>query len=808
MCIESSKMDNNHNLSTGEIQPPVAQEHDHFRVFHGDIFNDVYDWMKDKHSEQVQQYVAQQNTYADYRLRAVEGLKKNLFAELKSRVQETDTSVPVRMDGYWYFTRVQEGKQYGIQCRIPVEVQEDWQAPSIDVQSEPGSLENEQIVFDTNEHAKGYDFFQIGSMDISSDGNVLLYGVDTTGDERYDYTVKKIDSSEILDESLRNIGSATLSPDGTWVFYTVLDEAWRPCAVYRHKVGTTRQEDVEVFSEPDERFWIGVDVSFDKRHYVINANSKTTSEVLLLDTANPTGEFSTILPRQQDVEYDVNFACFERENEADIPVAIICHNAFNPNFEIDILDLRKCKPPFTLEQLRHATRIAQGSPYGCEAWIASHSEDSHVISDQFFDDTNPKILQGSRGLSVDGLSLYQHFVLLSYRSNGLTHLAYMRKQDALEDFLADKPWDFIEINPDSNSDTQLHVEQANIEVLSALNDKHIEKFELTPGSHVYSIGATSNPSYDAPSFRYGCTSFTQPSQLHEVRVDTREDVILRQSVILGDFKAEDYAERMIWIQARDNTAVPVSLVWKKSALQTPAPTFAIGYGAYEISSNPSFSVARLSMLDRGVLYVLPHIRGGGELGRAWYEQGRRLHKKHSFEDFIDAVRSVQNLGFADASRTVANGGSAGGLLMGAVANMAPECFAGIEADVPFVDALTSILDPTLPLTVTEWEEWGDPLHNHEVYEYMKSYSPYENAPDKHHRVQNFPQIFITTSMNDTRVLYVEPLKWLARLQSAGVDAFAKIEVEAGHGGVSGRYKQWEEVSLENAWCLSVMGITE
>lgn len=255
--------------------------------------------------------------------------------------------------------------------------------------------------------------------------------------------------------------------------------------------------------------------------------------------------------------------------------------------------------------------------------------------------------------------------------------------------------------------------------------------------------------------------------------------------------------------------------------------FITGYGAYEISSDPGFSVSRLSMLDRGVLYAVPHIRGGGEMGRAWYEQGRRLNKKHSFEDFVDATRALQKAHLADAWRTVANGGSAGGLLMGAIANMAPECYAGVEADVPFVDALTSILDPDLPLTVTEWDEWGDPLHDPEVYQYMKSYTPYENVPVTVLEGGNdeaagdgsadgaaagalaaaqFPRIFITTSMNDTRVLYVEPLKWLARLQSAGVDAVAKIEVEAGHGGLSGRYKQWEEVSYENAWCMDVMGL--
>jgi oligopeptidase B len=328
---------------------------------------------------------------------------------------------------------------------------------------------------------------------------------------------------------------------------------------------------------------------------------------------------------------------------------------------------------------------------------------------------------------------------------------------------------------------------------------------------------------------------------------------LKVAEVLGDFDASNYRERRLWVRVRDGELVPVSLVFRpdrcvrmaraqtelksidtldvldnknmsrlKSACTAnvegcSGAMFITGYGSYESSSDPGFSVARLSMLDRGVLYVVPHVRGGGEMGRAWYEQGRKLNKRNTFNDFVDVTKALEAAGFADADRTVANGGSAGGLLMGAVANMAPECYAGIEADVPFVDALTTILDPSLPLTVTEWDEWGDPLHDKEVYDYMKSYSPYENAPfgpwqgdgcDDGERgdAARFPKMFITTSLNDTRVLYVEPMKWLARLQSQGVDAVARVQSEASHGGTSGRYEQWKDVSEENAWCLSVMGI--
>ena len=325
---------------------------------------------------------------------------------------------------------------------------------------------------------------------------------------------------------------------------------------------------------------------------------------------------------------------------------------------------------------------------------------------------------------------------------------------AAADFLAGRPWRFTELLPPALEDdwdmvaddrenftgdhgeilwTEDEVPTDHTSSSDGASDDHL------PGEtrRLYTIGVGGNPSYEAPRMRYSFASYTRPGELHEIDPATGEDALLKRATVLGNFNPRDYMERRVWITARDGERIPVSLVWHRDCPAQDSPMFITGYGAYEISSDPGFSVSRLSMLDRGVLYAVPHIRGGGEMGRAWYEQGRRLNKKHSFEDFVDATRALQKAHLADAWRTVANGGSAGGLLMGAIANMAP---------------------------------------------------------------------FITTSMNDTRVLYVEPLKWLARLQSAGVDAVAKIEVEAGHGGLSGRYKQWEEVSYENAWCMDVMGL--
>lgn len=816
------------------VAPPPARRIPHERTCHGDVFDDPYDWMRDKDSPEVRAYVDAQNAYCERRTAHLDGLRATLFDELRSRVQETDMSVPTRIDGYWYFTRTREGSQYAVQCRLPIRGEDDWTPPHVDAAGEPGSMPGEQIVFDANREAEGHDFFRVGGMDLSRDGRWLLYGTDTAGDERYDYRLRDLDTGEDLPGTLEGIAGACLTPDARWVFYTPLDDAWRPYAVRRHRVGTPVADDVEVHREDDERFWVDVGLSFDERSLVIGVGSKTTTEVLMLPVDTPEGEFRAFIPRRDGIEYDVSFARFEdaAEDGGDIPLAVVYHNARNPNFEIDVIDMRDHEPPYRLGE---GVRVAEGSPYGCEDGDrVEPGASGRPITEAYDNPGNPAILQGARGLGIEGIAVHRHFVALSYRSDGMVHLAVMTKEHAVRDFLAGRPWRFRELLPpplendwDAAEADDDDVAGAGVGAPAGIPDQLVAAGDGLSGPHstsgasdgasadglpgetrrLYTIGAGGNPSYDAPRMRYSFASYTRPGELHEIDPATGEDVLLKRATVLGDFDPRDYMERRVWVPARDGEHIPVSLVWRRGTPGGDRPMFVTGYGAYGASSDPGFSVGRLSLLDRGVLYAVPHIRGGGELGRAWYEQGRRLNKKHTFEDFVDATAALQDAHLADRRRTVAVGGSAGGLLMGAVANMAPERYAGIEADVPFVDALTTILDPSLPLTVIEWDEWGDPLHDRAVYDYMKSYTPYENAPDEGDadgRAAAFPRILITSSMNDTRVLVVEPLKWLARLQSAGVDAIARIETGAGHGGTSGRYRQWEEVSFENAWCLDVM----
>ena len=330
-----------------------------------------------------------------------------------------------------------------------------------------------------------------------------------------------------------------------------------------------------------------------------------------------------------------------------------------------------------------------------------------------------------------------------------------------------------------------------------------EFVEVSFDEELYSAGLGGNPEWAAPRLRIGYTSFINPTEVFDLDVATGERTLLKRQQVLGDFDPADYEQYRDWATASDGTKIPLSVIRRREHADGPAPTLLYGYGSYESSNDPGFSISRLSLLDRGVVFVIAHIRGGGEMGRHWYETGKTLTKKNTFTDFVAAAQHLIDTGVTTPKQLVGEGGSAGGLLIGAVANLAPELFNGILAVVPFVDPLTSILDPSLPLTVIEWDEWGNPLADKTVYEYMKSYSPYENVDAK-----PYPQILAVTSLNDTRVLYTEAAKWVARLQDSTTgDApiLLKTEMKAGHGGVSGRYKQWEEVAFEYAWVLRQTG---
>lgn len=372
-------------------------------------------------------------------------------------------------------------------------------------------------------------------------------------------------------------------------------------------------------------------------------------------------------------------------------------------------------------------------------------------------------------MRIESAHAFRDFVALEYRRDGLPRVA-----------IAKVPANGLPA--DATPDDTLH--------------------ELAFDEALFSAGVGANPDWEQPSLRIGYGSFVTPSMVIDVDVASGTRTVRKQQPVLGDYHPERYAQKREWATAPDGTKVPISIVYRPDlvTLGEPAPTLLYGYGSYEHAIDPGFGIPRLSLLDRGMVFAVAHVRGGGEMGRLWYEHGKKLHKKHTFTDFIAAAEHLVDRDITSPDHLVAQGGSAGGLLMGAVANLAPRLFAGIVAEVPFVDPLTSILDPSLPLTVIEWDEWGNPLDDPEVYAYMKSYAPYENV----HPVA-YPRILAITSLNDTRVLYVEPAKWVAKLREVGADPLLKVEMAAGHGGVSGRYAAWRERAFANAWIIDAAG---
>ncbi|AWB88481.1 S9 family peptidase [Homoserinimonas hongtaonis] len=706
-------------MNSSTNTPPAAAKHPTERTHHGDTVIDQYEWLRQKESPEVVAYLDAENAFTDAATEHLADLRQTLFEEIKGRVKETDLSVPVREGDWWYYSRTEEGKQYGIHCRVPALGPDDWTPPAL---PEDGSaLLNEQILLDDNIEAEGHDFFSLGSFDVSGDGTLLLWAVDTEGDERYTLRLRRLagDSAQLDDEISGTAAGAFFDATGRYVFYTTVDDAWRPDTVWRHEVGTPSTADVAVFTEPDERYWVGAGLTRSRKYVEIALGSKITSEVHLLSADNPTGEFSVVWPRREGVEYSVEHAVIGGEDRL-----LVLHNDGALDFEL--------------------ADVSAADPQGPRRTLVAHRP----------------------GIRLEGVDAFATHLVLEYRREALPRLSVAR----LDAYAAGGALDWQEIEFDED---------------------------------LFSSGARGNPEWNQPTVRLGYTSFVTPSSVFDYDVATATLILRKQQPVLGGYDPSLYTQRRDWATAADGTRVPLSIVSRRD-VQTPAPALLYGYGSYEHSIDPGFSSARISLLDRGVVFAVAHVRGGGELGRAWYENGKSLTKINTFSDFVACSRHLVDTGVTTADRLVAEGGSAGGLLMGAVANMAPDAFAGILAAVPFVDPLTSILDPSLPLTVIEWDEWGDPLRNAEVYAYMKSYSPYENVSTD----ARYPRILAVTSFNDTRVLYVEPAKWTARLREVGAPVLLRTEMGAGHGGVSGRYESWQRRAFELAWMLDVMGLAE
>ena len=696
-------------------QPPKAKRIPTERTHHGDSIIDDYSWLATKEDPETTSFLEAQNAYTAELTADQEKLRGAIFDEIKARTKETDLSVPLRKNGWWYYTRTTEGKQYSVHCRRAVRP-EDTRPP---MTADGAPLDGEQVLLDGNELAAGSEFFSMGAFSVSPDGTQLAYSTDLAGDERFTMRFKDLVSGETApDEIPGTFYGAAWAADGTALFYSTVDDAWRPYRIWRHIMGTPAAQDVIVYQEDDERFGVGIGLTRSERYLIIHSSSKLTSEAWLLDAANPTGEPTLVAARRPGVEYEVEHQVLADGTDR----LLILHNDGALNFE-----------------------LAQAPVSSPSAWtpLIPHRDDTRLL----------------------GVDAFAGHMVVYLRRNGLTGLRII------------------------GTDGREH--------------------EIAFPEPIYQVGPAGNPEYETGSYRLSYVSLITPGSVYDCDVATGELTLLKQQPVLPGpdgmaYNAADYEQHRLWATTDDGTRIPISLVCRKGTPRDGSSPFLLsGYGSYEISSDPGFSIPRISLLDRGFVCATAHVRGGGEMGRSWYDNGKMLKKINTFTDFIACARHVVAEGWTSPGRLIARGGSAGGLLMGAVANMAPGAFGGIVAMVPFVDALTSILDPTLPLTVPEWEEWGDPLHDPEVYRYMKSYTPYENVAAG----PQYPPILAVTSLNDTRVLYHEPAKWVARLQAdaSGGPFLLKTEMSAGHGGRSGRYDAWREEAMVLAWIITTAG---
>ena len=682
---------------------PVAKRVPTTRVHHGDTVIDEYAWLADKDDPDTLAYLKAENKHTEAATAHLAPLRETIFSEIKRRTQETDLSVPVRKGNWWYYTRTEEGKQYAIHCRLPAEAGAT--APPEIGNAAPAG---EQILLDENAEAGESDFFALGTHEVSSDGRLLAYATDFEGNERFTLKVKDLSTGEMLaDEVPNTFYGAAWAADGQTLFYLTVDEQWRPYRVWRHRVGTPASDDVIVYEEPDERFWVHVGLTRSEAYILIDIGSKVTSEVRYLPAGDPTAEPTIVLPRRQGVEYAV-----EHQGER----FLILHNDAAINFAL------------------------------ASAPVSDPSDLTPVIAHR----------EDTRLLDVDAFAGH---AVAHFRRDGLTGLRVL---------------------PSSG-----------------------EPYEISVPELLYTVHPGANPEFDTGVYRLSYASLVTPRSVYDYHLATGELTLRKQEPVLGGYDPAQYEQHREWATAPDGARVPISIVCRKDTPRDgSAPCVLYGYGSYEASMDPWFAIPRLSLVDRGFVFAVAHVRGGGEMGRHWYENGKFGHKKNTFTDFVACARHMVSAGWTTVDRLVARGGSAGGLLMGAVANLAPDAFGAIVAEVPFVDPLNSILDPSLPLTVIEWEEWGNPLADPDVYQYMKSYSPYENVEPK-----EYPAILVATSLNDTRVLYHEPAKWIAKLRAAGKGGpfLLKTEMGAGHAGPSGRYDSWREQAFILAWIVDIAG---
>lgn len=659
---------------------------------HGDIRIDNYYWLNDRENSEVIDYLNQENEYTSNVMEPLKGFQENLFEEMKSRIKETDMSVPYFSDGWYYYVRFEEGQEYPIYCR------------------KEGSLESEEdILLNVNILAQGHEYYDVSGMSISPNKKILAYGVDTVSRRIYTIHFKNLETGQNFSTTIENTtGSSAWANDNKTLFYTKKDEALRSYQIWKSEIKNDSQNANLVFEEQDETFNCFVYKSKSKKFILIGSSSTLTSEYRFVDADTPNDSFKIIHPRETEIEYGVG--------HIDDKFYILT-NWEAKNFRLMVTEVSAPEK---------------------ENW--------------------KEVIAPRRDILIEDIELFKDFLVLEERIEGIS----------------------------------------NIRVI---NQKTKEEHYIDFGESTYSAYASTNLEFDTSILRISYTSLTTPGTLFDYDMNTFEFSLLKEQEVLGSFDKQDYKSERIMVLARDGINVPMSLVYHKNTnVNGTAPTLLYGYGSYGHSIDPYFSSSRLSLLDRGFVYAIAHVRGSETLGRTWYEDGKMLKKKNTFFDFIDCAQFLVENNYADKENLFAMGGSAGGLLMGAVVNYAPHLWKGIVAQVPFVDVVTTMLDESIPLTTGEFDEWGNPKEK-EYYDYIKSYSPYDNVEEK-----DYPNMLITTGLHDSQVQYWEPAKWVAKLRELKTDnntLLLKTQMDYGHSGASGRFEGLKEVALEYAFILDL-----
>ena len=690
-----------------EINKPIALKNPHEMVEHGHKRVDNYYWMRltdeqksskqpDKQTQDVLEYIKSENDYTNDKLSPTKDLQEQLFNEIVGRIKKDDETVPYLENGYYYYYRYEDGKEYAINCR------------------KKGSLEaKEEIYLDENKLAKGYDYFNVGGLSISPNNVWLAYAVDTLSRRTYEIFFKNLITGEVLKETIPNTtGYIAWANDNKTIFYTsknkitLLSEK-----IYRHKLGTSSGNDIMVYHEKDDSFYIGVQRSKSGEYIIIYNSSTTVSDYQILKANNPDGTFKNFSPRLKDHEYDISHYKDK---------FFILTNLDAKNKRLMVTD-------------KNNTEISNWRE------VINHDNEIHLLS----------------------MRIFQNHIVINDRKDGLRGFRI-------------------------------------------LDQKYGNDHRITFDENTYSARFSVNEEFKTNILRFSYSSLQTPRSVYDYNMESKERILMKQQEVLGGYSPQEYLSERKYVIARDGAKIPVSIIFKKDIKSNgPQPLLLYAYGSYGSTIDPYFSSTRLSLLDRGFIFAIAHVRGSQIYGRKSYEDGKLLNKKNTFYDFIDVGKYLINNNYTNKTSLFCQGGSAGGLLIGAVVNMEPDMWGGALAAVPFVDVVTTMLDPTIPLTSNEWDEWGDPREKI-YYDYMLSYSPYDQIDHT-----NYPNMLVTTGFYDSQVQYWEPLKWVAKLREHWLgsnDLFLKMNMDAGHSGKSGRFIRFKEYALEYAWMLNLVGI--